>query len=144
MERQAEAYFEKIDHLGGVIPAIETGFFQREIANAAFLYQQDLERHERVVVGVNDFEGGNEEAEMEILRIDPAHEAAQVERLQRVRAKRDGAAVARALDSLGRAAQGSDNLMPYILDAVRVYATEGEVMSRLVEVWGIYVEEAVI
>jgi len=143
MEEQAEAYFKKIDDLGGVIPAIERGFFQKEIADAAFRYQTELESKRRIMVGVNDFTVDDED-ELEILRIDRSKEAGQVERVRDVRAKRDGARWSKTMTQLGKAARSSDNLMPYILDAVRAYATEGEIMGKLVEAWGLYTEEAVI
>jgi methylmalonyl-CoA mutase N-terminal domain/subunit len=144
MEAQAEAYFERVDDLGGVIPALEQGFFQKEIADASFRYQVELERRRRVIVGVNDFVAGSEDGEVEILRIDPALESRQAERVREVRARRDAARCSKALTALGKAARSPDNLMPYILDAVRAYATEGEIMGTLTEVFGTYVEEAVI
>jgi methylmalonyl-CoA mutase N-terminal domain/subunit len=143
MEEQAEAYFKKIDAIGGVIPAIERGFFQKEIADAAYRYQSELESKRRIMVGVNDFVVEDED-ELEILRIDRSKEEGQVERVRAVRAKRDNAKWSKTMTQLGKAARSSDNLMPYILDAVRAYATEGEIMGKLVEVWGLYTEEAVI
>jgi len=143
MERQAEAYFKRIDEIGGVIPAIELGFFQKEIADAAFRYQKELEQKRRVVVGVNDFVVDEEEP-IEILRIDPRLESEQAERVRTVRRKRDQAKCAQALNQLRKAAAGTDNLMPYILDAVREYATEGEIMQAMVEVFGTYTETAVV
>jgi len=143
MEDQAEAYFAKIDALGGVIPAIERGFFQKEIADSAYRYQSELESKQRIMVGVNEFEVDDEDG-LEILRIDRGKEQGQVERVREVRAKRDSAKWSKAMTQLGKAARSNDNLMPYILDAVRVYATEGEIMGRLVEAWGLYTEEAVI
>jgi len=143
MEQQAEAYFLKIDELGGVIPAIERGFFQKEIADAAFRYQTELEQKRRVMVGVNDFIVDDED-DLEILRIDRGKEQGQVDRVRQVRAKRDAAKWSKAIAGLGKAARSTDNLMPYILDAVRAYATEGEIMGSLVEAWGLYTEEAVI
>jgi methylmalonyl-CoA mutase N-terminal domain/subunit len=143
MERQAEAYFKRIEEIGGVIPAIESGFFQKEIADAAFRYQQELEQKRRLMVGVNEFTV-DEEEEIEILRIDPKLEREQVERVRGVRAKRDNAKAMSSLTKLRKAAAGPDNLMPYILDAVRAYATEGEIMNTLIEVFGVYTERAVI
>jgi len=143
MERQAEVYFKRIEEIGGVIPAIESGFFQKEIADAAFRYQQELEQKRRLMVGVNEFLVDEEEP-IEILRIDPKLEREQVERVRAVRSKRDEAKASNALSKLRKAATGSDNLMPYILDAVRAYATEGEIMNALIEVFGIYTERAVI
>jgi methylmalonyl-CoA mutase N-terminal domain/subunit len=143
MERQAERYFKQIEDLGGVIPAIEASFFQREIGDSAFRYQQELEQKRRIVVGVNDFTV-DEEIPIEILRIDPKLESEQVARVREVRRKRDQARCSNALTSLRKAATGSDNLMPYILEAVRAYATEGEIMNTLIEVFGIYTEKAVV
>ena len=143
MEDQAEAYFKKIDEMGGVIPAIERGFFQKEIADAAFRYQTELEQKRRIMVGVNDFLVEDED-ELEILRIDRGKEKGQVERIREVRARRDPGKWSRTMTQLGKAARSDDNLMPYILDAVRAYATEGEIMGKLVEAWGLYTEEAVI
>jgi methylmalonyl-CoA mutase N-terminal domain/subunit len=143
MERQAEAYFKRIDEIGGVIPAIEVGFFQKEIADAAFRYQKELEQKRRIVVGVNDFVVDDEEP-IDILRIDPRLESQQAERLRNVRRKRDAAECTNALKQLSKAAAGNDNLMPYILDAVRAYATEGEIMQAMIEVFGTYTETAVV
>jgi len=143
MERQAEAYFERIEEIGGVIPAIESGFFQKEIADASFRYQQEVEQRRRIVVGVNEFTVDDEEP-IEILRIDPKLESEQAARVREVRRKRDQARCANALNSLRKAAAGTDNLMPYILDAVRAYATEGEIMRSLIDVFGTYTETAVV
>jgi methylmalonyl-CoA mutase N-terminal domain/subunit len=143
MERQAETYFKQIEALGGVIPAIEANFFQKEIADSAFRYQQEIEQKRRLVVGINEFTV-DEDTPIEILRIDPKLESEQVARVRDVRQKRDQARCSNALSSLRKAAAGSDNLMPYILEAVRAYATEGEIMNTMVEVFGIYTERAVV
>jgi methylmalonyl-CoA mutase N-terminal domain/subunit len=143
MERQAEDYFKRIEELGGVIPAIEAGFFQKEIADSAFRYQQELEQKRRLVVGVNEFKVDEEEP-IEILRIDPKLESEQIARVREVRKKRDQTRCSAALTRLRKAAAGTDNLMPYILEAVRAYATEGEIMNTMVEVFGTYTERAVI
>ncbi|MGH7903171.1 MAG: acyl-CoA mutase large subunit family protein [Candidatus Dormibacteraceae bacterium] len=143
MEEQAEAYFRRIEALGGVIPAIEAGFFQSEIADASFRYQQELEAKRRIVVGVNRFET-DEEAPIDILRISPQLETEQADRVREVRARRDQAAWGRALERLRKAAEGTENMMPFILEAVRAYATEGEIMGTLVEVFGLYTEKAAI
>ena len=126
-----------------MIPAIEAGFFQKEIADAAFRYQKELEQKRRIVVGVNDFTVDDEEP-IEILRIDPRLESEQAGRVSEVRRKRDGAQCTNALNRLRKAAAGTDNLMPYILDAVRAYATEGEIMQAMIEVFGTYTETAVV
>jgi methylmalonyl-CoA mutase, N-terminal domain len=143
MERQAEKYFKRIEDLGGVIAAIEASFFQKEIADSAFRYQQELEQKRRIMIGVNDFKV-DDEPPIEILRIDPKLESEQVARVREVRKKRDQARCSNALTGLRKAAAGSDNLMPYILEAVRAYATEGEIMNTLIEVFGIYTEQAVV
>jgi methylmalonyl-CoA mutase N-terminal domain/subunit len=143
MERQAERYFKQIEDLGGVIPAIEASFFQKEIADSAFRYQSELEQKRRIMIGVNDFTV-DEEVPIDILRIDPRLESEQVARVREVRRKRDQARCSKALSSLRKAAAGTDNLMPYILEAVRAYATEGEIMKTLIEVFGIYTERAVV
>jgi methylmalonyl-CoA mutase N-terminal domain/subunit len=145
MEQQAAEYFEQIDSLGGVIPAIEAGFFQREIADASFRYQQELEQKRRIVVGVNEFTEGNDQDELQILRIGQDVEKDQVERVREVRRRRDAARASRALDEIRRAArEPNENLMPHILEAVRAYCTEGEIMSAMAEVFGLYTERAVI
>jgi methylmalonyl-CoA mutase, N-terminal domain len=145
LEQEAEAYFQRIDEFGGVIPAIEAGFFQKEIADASFQFQQEYERKERLQVGVNAFTEGNEEDPVEILRISSALESAQVERVRDVRSRRDAARASNALATLGRAARSPDeNLMPHILRAVKAYCTEGEIMRALIEVFGTYTERAVI
>jgi methylmalonyl-CoA mutase N-terminal domain/subunit len=143
MERQAESYFERINEIGGVIPAIEAGFFQKEIADAAFRYQKELELKRRIVVGVNEF-AVDEEEPIDILRIDPKLESEQAARVSEVRRKRDQARCTSALTQLRKAAAGNENLMPYILDAVRAYATEGEIMRAMIEVFGTYTETAVV
>ena len=144
MEEEAEAYFERIESFGGVIPAIEGGFFQKEIADAAFRHQQELEQRRRLVVGVNEFVS-DEEDELEILRIPLSLEQEQVERVREVRRRRDSARAGRALEQVRRAATSpTENLMPYMLDAVRAYCTEGEIMGAMVEVFGLYTEKAII
>ena len=143
MERQAERYFKQIESLGGVIPAIEASFFQKEIADSAFRYQQELEQKRRIMIGVNDFTV-DEEVPIDILRIDPKLESEQVARVREVRRKRDQARCSNALTQLRKAAGGSENMMPFILEAVRAYATEGEIMNTLIEVFGIYTERAIV
>ena len=144
MEEEAEAYFERIQSLGGVVPAIEAGFMQMEIADAAFRHQQELEQKRRLVVGVNEFVSDQDE-ELEILRIPLSLEHEQVERLREVRRSRDGARADRALERIREAAASSNqNLMPYILDAVRAFCTEGEIMGAMVDVFGLYTEKAII
>ena len=143
LERQAYDYFERIDQLGGVVAAIKENFFQREIAEASFRYQHELEAKQRVIVGVNRYELADE-PEIEILRIDPALEQQQVERVQATRARRDSAAVERTLAALTEGAKSEDvNLMPLIIDASRAYATLGEMCGALREVWGVWRETPV-
>jgi methylmalonyl-CoA mutase, N-terminal domain len=139
LERQAYDYFDRIDALGGVIPAIEQNFMQREIAEASFRYQGEVERGERIVVGVNGFEL-EEEQNVEILRIDPALEHKQIERLQAVRDRRDSTAVEAALTRLASDAASDTNLMPAIMTCARAYTTLGEMCDTLREVWGTWRE----
>jgi methylmalonyl-CoA mutase N-terminal domain/subunit len=143
LERQAYDYFERIDELGGVIPAIEQNFQQREIAEASFRYQSEVERGERIVVGVNRYEQEDEQP-IEILRIDPALEQKQIERVRAVRGKRDAAAADAALARLKEDAAHEDrNLMEPIMDAARAYVTMGEMCDALREVWGTWRETPV-
>jgi methylmalonyl-CoA mutase N-terminal domain/subunit len=142
MEEAAYAYFARIDELGGMVEAIRQSFPQREIADASFRFQRELNERRRIVVGVNDF-AQEDEAPTPILRIDPALERKQVERLQATRAKRDPAAVEATLADLKRAAAGTDNLMPPIISAARARATEGEMIAAMQEVFGTYTESPV-
>src|SRR5207302_191459 len=142
LERQAYEYFDRIEQLGGVIPAIEENFFQREIAEASYRYQSEVEAKQRIIVGVNRYEL-DEEQPLEILRIDPALERKQIESVQAVRARRDSAAVEQALAELKRAAEGDANLMEPIMDASRLYVTMGEMCNALRDVWGVWRETPV-
>jgi methylmalonyl-CoA mutase, N-terminal domain len=142
MERSAYEYFARIDELGGMVEAIRRNFPQREIAESSFAYQQELNERRRIVVGVNDFVQEDEEA-TPILRIDPALERKQVERLAATKAARDGAAVEAALADLKRVAAGEGNLMPPIVEAARTQATEGEMIAAMQEVFGTYTESPV-
>jgi methylmalonyl-CoA mutase N-terminal domain/subunit len=143
LERQAYDYFERIEELGGVIPAIEQNFMQREIAEASFRYQSEVERGERLVVGVNRYEL-EEERPIDLLRIDPALEQKQIERVQAVREKRDTAAAEAALTRLKEDAAHDDrNLMEPIMAASRTYVTMGEMCDALREVWGTWRETPV-
>ncbi|MEE9325522.1 MAG: methylmalonyl-CoA mutase family protein [Dehalococcoidia bacterium] len=137
LEREAYQYFDKIEALGGVIPSIEKGFFQQEIADAAYRYQREMERHERIKVGLNDYIM-EEPITIPTLEMDVKGEERQIERLKQIRRERDSREVSGTLKNLRRAAQGSDNLMPYILDAVKAYATLGEVCDVFREVFGEY------
>jgi methylmalonyl-CoA mutase, N-terminal domain len=139
MEAAASEYFRQLDALGGMIRAIETGFPQREIREAAWRYQRQIERQERVIVGVNEYV--MEEAEpIDILVIDPAVEKYQVQRVQELRASRDQERCQHALDALRKAAVDKSNLMPSLIDAVKAYATVGEICNALKEVFGEYEE----
>jgi len=143
LERQAYDYFDRIAELGGVVAAIEQNFFQREIAEASFRYQQEVERGERVIVGVNRFVS-DEDGAPPILRIDPALEGKQVERVRALRAGRDPAAVESSLARLrADAARPDVNLMPAIVDAAKADATMGEMCDALREVWGVWRETPV-
>jgi methylmalonyl-CoA mutase N-terminal domain/subunit len=143
LERQAYDYFERIEELGGVIPAIEQNFQQREIAEASFRYQSEVERGERIVVGVNRYQQ-EDERPIELLRVDPALEQKQIERVQAVRASRDSAAAEAALARLKEDAAHEDrNLMEPIMDASRAYVTMGEMCDALREVWGTWRETPV-
>jgi methylmalonyl-CoA mutase N-terminal domain/subunit len=139
MEEQAYEYFAKIDELGGMVEAVKRGFPQREIADAAFRYQQEVESGLRKVVGVNAYTEG--EGEIPILRIDPELEGKQIERVRAVREHRDSDRAAAALDSLEQAARDErENLMPHLLDAARADVTEGEIVQMLQTVFGSYTE----
>ncbi|HSR33106.1 MAG TPA: methylmalonyl-CoA mutase family protein [Anaerolineae bacterium] len=143
MEQETYEYFGKIEALGGVIPAIEKGFFQREIAEAAYRYQMEIDTHQRVVVGVNEY---TEDAPIRIplLEMDPEGYERQVARLERVRRERDNEQVGVALEGLRQVAKGTENTMPHILDCVRAYATLGEIMGIFREVFGEYREPTII
>ncbi len=143
MEHEAEAYFEKIDSLGGVIQAIEAGFFQREIAEAAYRYQQELDRKEKIIVGVNEFLEEEKEIEIPLLTISPEVEIKQKKRIAEVRSSRNQKEVARSLEELHRAAEDGSNLIPHLLNCTRAYVTLGEMCHTLAEVFGVYEEPAV-
>jgi len=137
LEEEAYDYFRRIEDLGGVIAAIEDGFFVREIAQAAYRYQREVEEKERVIVGVNEFVSP-EPPQIPILQMDAEGERRQLERLQRLRRERDNRRVSEKLSRLRKAAHGTDNLMPYLLEAVKSYATLGEIMQVLRHEWGEY------
>jgi methylmalonyl-CoA mutase N-terminal domain/subunit len=143
MEEGALAYFEQIDKMGGMVEAIERGFPQREIAESSYRFQQAVERKEKIIVGVNDFVQ-NDEPPIEVLYIDESASDKQLAKLERLKRERDNAAVQRALDRLRAAAHSTENVMLPILDAVRAYATIGEMCDALRGVWGEYEEVAII
>jgi methylmalonyl-CoA mutase, N-terminal domain len=143
LEARAKDYLKKIDALGGMLRAIELGYVQREIQEAAYAYQRAVEQGEQTVVGVNRFRI-EEDSTPPTLRIDPAIEQNQIERVRALRERRDSQQTEHALDTLQRAARGTENLLPHILAAVEAYATVGEISQRLRRVWGEYREAVTI
>jgi methylmalonyl-CoA mutase N-terminal domain/subunit len=143
METEALAYFDAIDGMGGMVAAIERGYPQKEIADSAYAFQQAVERREKIVVGVNDFVDEDED-QIGTLYVDHRAADTQRARLARVRATRDARAVAQALERLQEGARSGENTMPMLIDAVRTYATIGEMCDALREVWGEYQESPVI
>ena len=141
MEQGALDYFRKIDSMGGMVAAIEKGFPQREIQDSAYQYQKAVERGDQVIVGVNKYEM-EENSSIPILAIDESVRAHQIERLDQARAKRDSGSAANALEKLKQAAQNKENTMPATIEAVRAYATLGEICSALRDVYGVYEEPA--
>ena len=142
LEAEAYDYFDRIEKLGGVVPAIKENFFQREIADASFRYQAEIEAKQRIIVGVNRYE--LEDEPIEILKIDPALEGQQIERVQALRARRDSAKIEAGLARLKEGAAREDvNLMPALVDAARDYVTLGEMCDALREVWGVWRETPV-
>ncbi len=142
MEEEAEKYFEKIEALGGVIPAIRENFFQKEIANASYQFQQEVESNEYTIVGVNQFKQ-KEACITEILKIDEDVAEFQVQNVRNMKSNRDNNKVKQKLLALKKASGGTENLMPYIIDAVREYASVGEIIGTLKEVFGIYKEDSI-
>ena len=142
MEEEAEDYFNRIDELGGVIPAIKANFFQKEIANASYRYQQEVENKDRTIVAVNEYKP-REPCSVEILKIDETVAEKQIANLNEVKKIRNNEAVQEKLDKLIEAAKGTDNLMPYIIDCVREYAAVGEIMNALKVVFGEYREDSI-
>jgi len=143
MEEGAIDYFNRIDAMGGMVEAVEKGFPQREIQESAYQYQKALERGDQTIVGVNKYEMKDEPQQVPTLVIDESVRTHQLERLEQTRTKRDEGEVSRTLDQLRRAAQRSDNTMPATIEAVRAYATLGEICSALRDVYGIYEEPAI-
>ncbi len=142
LERQAYDYFDRIERLGGVVAALNENFFQREIAEASYRFQQELEAGQRRIVGVNAFTEGDDEP-IEILRVPYEVEQRQVARVQAVRGDRSQAAVDAALADLSRAAAIDENVMPHLVECARAYASEGEICDALRAVWGVYRETPV-
>jgi methylmalonyl-CoA mutase N-terminal domain/subunit len=143
MEKRANDYIRRIDEMGGMIPAIERGYPQTEIANASYEYQHTIETGEQKIVGVNAFVEKNEPP-IELLHIDESSQQHQLEKLKKLKARRSNEKVAASLDALKRAAEGRENTMPYILDAVRAYTTLGEICDAFREVFGTYTETSVL
>jgi len=143
IEERAVEYIDKIDEMGGAIKAIESGFMQREIANSAYKYQRDIEDKERIIVGLNEFTA-KEAPFTDILKISPEVESYQKQKLDKVRGQRDSKKVRNSLEGLKEAAQGTENLMPYIIEAVKSYVTLGEIADALREVFGEYKEHTII
>jgi methylmalonyl-CoA mutase N-terminal domain/subunit len=141
LEREAVAYIERIDAMGGIVRAIELGFPQQEIADASYHYQRQLDTGEKVVVGVNKYQTDDAHS-LEILRVSNAVEAKQVERVRARKAARDGAAVSACLAAVRDAARGGANLMPTIIEAVKVEVTVGEISDVFREVFGVYRDPA--
>ncbi len=139
MEKRALDYIRRIDEMGGIIRAVEEGYPQREIGESAYRFQREVESGERIIVGVNAFKAAKEEP-IPILKIDERVHHEQIERLKQVKAERDGAAVQAALAKVESAARGTDNLMPPVLEAVKAYATLGEICDVFRKVWGVYRE----
>jgi methylmalonyl-CoA mutase N-terminal domain/subunit len=143
IEKAALDYIEKIDKLGGAVEAISRGFQQKEIQDSAYCYQRDIEKDDLVIVGVNKFTI-QEPPPKDLLRVKEAVEIGQKQSLAEMKTKRDGARVAAALSALATAAKGTDNLMPPILDAVKAYATLGEIANVLRDVFGTHRETVVL
>jgi methylmalonyl-CoA mutase N-terminal domain/subunit len=139
MEREAQALFQEIERIGGVVRGIETGWFQRQIAQSALRLQHEVEQHRRVIVGVNDFVVERDQA-VDILKVNDAADAIQRRRLADLRARRDEAAVERALAALQAAAEADDNVIPSMLDCARAYCTLYEIRHALERVYGAYRE----
>ena len=144
MERQAEAYFQQIEEYGGVVEAIEAGFFQKEIAEASYRYQRSIESKDRVIVGVNHFQRDEEQGDMDLLKITEEVARGQAASLTELKKTRDSAKVAQTLDRLTQACRDEkDNVMPHLIDCVNAYCTEGEIVEAMVKVYGRYTERSV-
>ena len=143
IERQAYDYFRRVEELGGVIPAIEKGFFQGEISDAAYRYQREIDKGVRKIVGVNAY-AEKKPLSIPLLEMDPAGYERQVKRLEEVRNTRDNGRVGQPLDRLRIAMEGTENTMPYIMEAVHAYATLGEIIQVMKEVFGVYEEPTMI
>ncbi|WP_409071770.1 methylmalonyl-CoA mutase [Mesotoga sp. BH458_6_3_2_1] len=143
MEEKALDYIKKIDDLGGMVEAVRAGFVQKEILDSAYKYQVAIENKDQIIVGLNEF-AADEEQGRDLLRLDPAIEDRQKKKIETLRKKRDNEEVRRLLEDLKKAAQGSENLMPFILKAVKAYATLGEIANALRDVFGEYTEAVIL
>ena len=139
IEQEADALMKELEKAGGVVACIEQGIIQRKIEDSAYEYQKEIEKGERIIVGVNRFQV-EEEIRPPLLRVDPAIEQAQVKNLAQLRKERNNDKVTASLDHLRAAAQGDENLMPVILEAVKEYATLGEICNILRGIFGVYKE----
>jgi len=140
IEQGAADYIQKIDALGGMIKAIEEGYVQKEIANSAYTYQKEVENKERIIVGVNQFET-DEPLVCDLLRVNAEVEKLQKKKIEKIKQERDSSRVDTALKTLKKTAEGTDNLIPPVVDAVKAYATLGEIADILREVFGEYREQ---
>ncbi|KUK13244.1 MAG: Methylmalonyl-CoA mutase family protein, partial [bacterium 42_11] len=145
IEEEAEKLINKIDELGGMVEAIEKGFVQKEIQDSAYRYQLEIEKGERIIVGVNKFQIEEDLGNLELLKVDPSIAEKQIRRLKELKQRRDNLRVKSVLEDLRKAAaDDSTNLMPYFLEAVKAYATEGEICDVLRDVFGVYEERIVL
>ncbi|MCX7829231.1 MAG: methylmalonyl-CoA mutase family protein, partial [Thermanaerothrix sp.] len=144
IEEGAREYIRKIDEMGGMLVAIEKGYVQQQIQDAAYEYQKAVESGDRIVVGVNRFQIEEDASERTLLKVDPAVGEMQVKKLAKLKESRDNLKVRDCLENIRRVAQGEENLMPHIIEAVRNYATEGEICGVLREVFGEYKENVVL
>ena len=142
MEEESELYFQKIEELGGVIPAIKANFFQKEIAKASYKYQQEVESKERIIIAVNQYQQ-KEPYSVPLLKIDEEVAEEQIRKINKLKERRNNDKVRETIEKLKEAAKGSENLMPFIMDAVREYATIGEIINILKEVFGTYHEDSI-
>ncbi len=142
MEEEAESYFKQIEELGGVIPAIKANFLQKEVANASYKFQQEVENADRIIVAVNQFQQ-KEQNVVPLLKIDDEVAENQVKDLLRIKEERDNIKIKEKLERIKQAAKGTENLMPLIMDAIRVYASIGEIINSLKEVFGTYEEDSI-
>ena len=143
MEEGANEIFDQIDAFGGVVPAIEAGYFQKEIADAAYSYQKEVERKEKFIVGVNEFVEDEKKIDIPILTVSPEVEKKQVKRLNELRQHRSSQAAADSLKEIRDASEHGNNIMPVLIKAAQNYVTLGEMITEMKQVFGIYEETAV-